>query len=271
MILAELTAEVIKIAEEAGRIVLDSFQKDHAYIIKSDEELANDFATQADIASQELILSRLLVLRPNDIFIAEEDNTLKTKAVTSDTLIWHIDPIDGTANYSRGVEFFGISIAAVNAITDETVLGVVHAPALDRTWYSYEGKSFLNSKLNEALEFRTKVHKTAHLLAVAFSYDMNERSLFSRALPKLMTSFGDIRHYGSCALNLCFLAEGRTDAYIETSARTWDHKAGMLIARNAGVFTTIMTNPRNKFDSVVAAKTIADFNLLKVTLISLGL
>ena len=265
MIQENLTENIIRIAEQAGEIVLASFRKDHEYLIKSDEPQANDFATKADLSSQEFILAELKKLRPNDIYVAEEDEESladSSLSIDAERLTWYIDPIDGTVNYSRGVEFFGISIGAVNTLTGETVFGVVRAPGINRTWFAYEGKSFVGANFKDAVEFKNKTHKTAHLLGIAFAYEESERRLFLSKLPALMENFGDIRHFGSGALDICFLAEGRLDAYMEISLHPWDHKAGGLIANNVGIFTKIVHNPRTGDESIVAVKTQKDFDLL---------
>lgn len=269
MIQKTLTEEIVRIAEEAGEIVLSSFRTDHEFVIKSDEPQANDFATQADLASQKFILSELKKLRPHDIYIAEEDEkTTDSSPLTTDpdSLTWYIDPIDGTINYSRGVEFFGISIGAVNTLTGEAVYGVVRAPGINRTWFAHEGKSYVGPNFKNAVEFKNKIHKTAHLLGIAFGYEKSEQRLLLSKLPALMEHFGDIRLFGSGALNICFLAEGRLDAYMEITLHPWDHKAGALIANNVGILTRITPNLRTGAESITAAKTKEDFDILVNTL-----
>lgn len=268
----DLLNETLNISEEAGALLLTFFRDKNEHYSKDEELIPNDFATEADLASEQLIIKRLKALRPNDIYVAEEGTGSEVKLdknVKAGTLIWHIDPLDGTVNFSRGVEFFAVSIAAVDAITGKTVLGVVYAPAIKRTFFSYEEFSYVQEADGDIELLKTARYSTAHLLALGFAYESEERSLLSHSLPELLENFGDMRHFGSCALNLCFLAEGRVDAYVETYSKTWDFMAGELIARNAGIIVEAIPNTRMGGFSLAAAKTKDDFQTIKETLASL--
>jgi myo-inositol-1(or 4)-monophosphatase len=260
----DLTNEVLNIVEEAGSLLLTYFRHDNQHFAKDKETISNNFVTEADLASEEFLVKKIKALRPNDKFIAEEgtghENT--TEDIKPGTLVWHIDPLDGTINFSRGIEFFSVSVAAVDALTGETILGVVFAPALKRIFFSYEDFSYVQEENGDIDMIQTKRYSAAHLLALGFAYESEERGILARSIPALLENFGDMRYYGSCSLNLCLLAEGRVDAYIETSVKTWDYLAAEMIAKNAGILFETTSNSRTKGFSIAAAKTRKDFELL---------
>lgn len=260
----DLTNEVLNIVEEAGVLLLKYFRHDNQHFAKDKETISNNFVTEADLASEEYLVKKIKALRPNDKFVAEEGTGSETENedVKPGTLIWHIDPLDGTVNFSRGIEFFSVSVAAVDALTGETVLAIVHAPALKRIFFSYEDFSYVQEDNGDIDMIHTKRYTTAHLLALGFAYENEERGLLARSIPSLLENFGDMRYYGACSLNLCFLAEGRVDAYIETSVKTWDYLAAEMIAKNAGILFETTDNTRTKGFSIAAAKTKKDFELL---------
>ena len=72
------------------------------------------------------------------------------------------------------------------------------------------------------------------LIATGFSYEPERRAVQGRAVARLLTRVRDIRRLGSCALDLCAVAAGRVDGYLEEGVNPWDHAAGALIAEGAG-------------------------------------
>ena len=208
--------------QAASRIVRKHFGKVE-YELKGKANLV----TKADVASQKAILSLISKHFPQHDYLAEEDAVKKTGS----DYLWVIDPIDGTTNFAHTFPQCGVSIALF--YKNELVLGGVTNPATGDTFLAQKGKgATLNGK-------RIHVSKTAKLeqslLVTGFPYNR-----FTR-MPELLKRFEgflnschDVRRLGSAALDLCWLAAGRTDGYWEDNLNPWDVSAGVLILQEAG-------------------------------------
>ncbi|KAA1416318.1 inositol monophosphatase [Nocardioides humilatus] len=191
-----------------------------------------DVVTLADRASEELIRARLLAARPDDSILGEEgDDVVGTSGVR-----WIVDPIDGTVNFLYGLQEFSVSIAA--EVDGEVVAGVVLDAANDRAYVGFVdadlpggGSATRDGRL---LQVRGPAPVAQRLIATGFSYSAEKRAVQAAATARLLPLVRDIRRHGSCALELCHLAEGSLDGYVEEGVMLWDHAAGGLIARLAG-------------------------------------
>jgi myo-inositol-1(or 4)-monophosphatase len=259
-----LVEHVAETAHAAGDVILSHFRKQVAIELKDDSASASNFATIADLQAEELILERLKAIRPDDIYVAEESTSdkLPAGAYAPGTLIWYIDPLDGTTNFSRGFEGFSVSIAAVDAESGKTVLGVVIAPALGRIYLAHEGRAYMRDQFGEHVLER-QVHATARVLNIGFAYERGEQALLAGLMPQLVELYPDIRGVGSTALELCFLAEGRIDAEFQLAVRTWDYMAGQYIAECVGAHVQAPYNPRTGSWSILGATTAEKLQQLK--------
>jgi myo-inositol-1(or 4)-monophosphatase len=107
------------------------------------------------------------------------------------------------------------------------------------------------------------------LIGTGFSYGAEKRRIQGAAVARLLPHVRDIRRLGSCALDLCLVADGRLDGYLEEGVNLWDHAAGGLIARAAGARTEelpgaagsslLICAPRHGFDDLRAAAVAAGF------------
>ena len=187
---------------------------------------AKDFVTDADRASEQMIISELSTSYPEDGFYGEEGGVRKK----SDGM-WVIDPIDGTTNFIKNIPLYTISIAYMHK--GEPVVGVVYAPALDEMFSAVKcGGAFLNG---QAIHVSDECDPGRAVTAMSFAArvpDVSKRlmALLSAILPEI----NDFRRMGSAAFDLCCTACGRVDAYFEPSLNLYDIAAGVLIAREAG-------------------------------------
>jgi myo-inositol-1(or 4)-monophosphatase len=185
-----------------------------------------DVVTETDRSSERLIRRRLLEARPDDAVLGEEgDDVVGTSGVR-----WVVDPIDGTVNFLYGIPQFAISIAA--EVGGEVVAGVVLNVATGTEFTATRGGG--SSRDGVPLRVRSVVPLAQRLVATGFSYDAAQRELQARQLVALLPRIRDIRRMGSCALDLCALAAGELDGYVEEGVNLWDHAAGGLIASEAG-------------------------------------
>lgn len=225
----ELLELALTIAKQAGDLLVD---RPASWELTS-KSTAIDIATQMDLASEKLIVGAILAARPDDGIIGEEGAERASKSGYT----WVIDPVDGTVNYFYDLPGWNISIA----IKDEhgPVVGVVHAPTIDATWHaSRGGGAFLN---NIAISCNEPIELNRALLATGFAYDVKDRMNQLDLVNQLIPTVRDIRRMGAAATDLCCVATGMVDGYIETGLQEWDLAAGALIASEAGAVVTTHT------------------------------
>ncbi|GEP32796.1 fructose-1,6-bisphosphatase [Nocardioides szechwanensis] len=195
-----------------------------------------DVVTEADRAAETLIRDTIRARRPDDAFLGEEgDDEAGTSGVR-----WVIDPIDGTVNFLYGLPQFAVSIAA--EVDGRAVAGVVLNAATGTEYVARtEDGRTVARRDGRPIGVRAEAPLSHRLLATGFSYDREVRVRQAEALTRLIPHVRDVRRLGSCALDLCLVAEGSLDGYVEEGVNLWDHAAGGLIARAAGARTAIGT------------------------------
>lgn len=186
---------------------------------------ATDAVTAIDRASEEFIRSRLLAERPNDTIIGEEGDD----HVGSSGVSWLVDPIDGTVNFIYGIPAYAVSIAA--EVGGEVVAGFVVNVVSGESWAAHVGGGSA-TPLSRSGPSDGLAHA---LVATGFNYLPAVRARQATAVARLLPQVRDIRRFGSAALDLCALAAGRIDAYVEQGLQPWDLAAGVLIARESGM------------------------------------
>jgi myo-inositol-1(or 4)-monophosphatase len=187
---------------------------------------ATDMVTEMDGQSEALILETILGARPDDAVVAEEGGS---RPGTSGVR-WIIDPLDGTTNYLYGHPGFAVSIAA--AVDDEVVAGVVLDVVHDELFTAARGHGAHCN--GEAIACSDKDELATALVATGFGYDRSRREWQARCLVELLPRIRDIRRMGAAAVDLCSVACGRVDGFVERGLAEWDLAAGCLIAEEAG-------------------------------------
>jgi myo-inositol-1(or 4)-monophosphatase len=190
---------------------------------------SHNLVTDADYSAQEIIIDTIREKYSDHHFIAEENQI--SSYYDADNL-WIIDPLDGTNNFAHNIPHFSISIAYARLGRVEA--GVVLDPLRDEMFTAVRGKgAFLNGN-----QITVSTNKTLQqsIIATGFYYD---RGLLMRktlqSIEKLFEhNVHGIRRFGSAALDLCWVACGRFDAYFEYMLSPWDFAAGMLIVQEAG-------------------------------------
>ena len=221
---AELESIAISVAHEAVSIVVRGFG--HASTIRT-KSSATDVVTQTDIDSENRIRELLEVATPGCGIIGEEGGI----SGIDRRLQWIIDPLDGTVNFLYGLPVFAVSIAA--AVDGEFVAGAV-VDGLRKDTYS--GCLGGGARCNGVAIAPSRCDVLASaLVTTGFSYTPRLRALQASIVAGLLPVARDIRCFGSAALQLCWAASGRVDAYFERDIKIWDWAAGALIASEAGL------------------------------------
>ena len=196
-----------------------------------------DVVTEADRAAERLIRDRIARVRPDDAVLGEEGDDVPG----SSGVRWVIDPIDGTVNFLYGLPQYAVSIAA--EVAGEIIAGVVLniATGVEFTAYADDDGVIRSLRDGRPIRVRTTVPLGQRLLSTGFGYDAGLRELQAQALVRLIPQVRDIRRLGSCALDLCHVAEGTLDGYVEEGVNLWDHAAGGLVAQGAGARVEVTT------------------------------
>ena len=219
-----LVALATEVGEAAAALLLDGLHRDRTLV--ATKSSGTDMVTEMDQRSEALIVERLLAARPDDGVLGEEGTDL---AGTSG-VVWVIDPLDGTTNYLYGYPGFSVSIAAMAG--DEALAGVVVDPLHAETFTATAGGG---SRCNgRPLDGPRPCALPDALVATGFSYDPDRRARQGLAMAALLPQVRDLRRGGGAAVDLCWVARGRVDAFFERGLAPWDLAAGALIASEAG-------------------------------------
>ena len=216
---------------------------------------SSDYVTSLDRYIESEIVKFIIKNRQNDGILGEEG---ATKSGTTGTR-WIIDPIDGTSKFVYGIPYFGISIAV--EIEGDIVAGVVADLSSDDIFDAVKGHG---SRCNtEIIKVNNNDSLQSALVATGFSYKPERREIQGSMLQYILPRIGDIRRFGSAALDLCWLAAGRVDAFYEEGLNLWDYAAGSLIASEAGGTVKTM-NLTNDINLLVATNTHLDTDFQKL-------
>jgi myo-inositol-1(or 4)-monophosphatase len=223
---AELADLAVEVAEAAGRILLDGLARVRTTV--ETKTTRTDMVTEMDRASEAFIAKALRERRPHDGLLGEEGATAESRSGVR----WVIDPLDGTTNYLYGFPAFAVSIAA--EVHGRGVAGAVHDPLHRETFAaSLGGGARLNGVPLSVAGAGAGDLATA-LVGTGFSYDASARARQSAVLRHVLPSVRDIRRAGAAALDLCWVAVGRLDAFYERGLQPWDLAAGAVVATEAG-------------------------------------
>lgn len=185
-----------------------------------------DVVTEADRAVEQLIRDRISARRPDDAILGEEGDDLPgTSGVR-----WVVDPIDGTVNYLYGLPDCAVSVAA--EVDGEVVAGVVVTIPTGLEYAAALGHGATRD--GQPIGVRHSPPLGQRLVLTGFGYQRVVREHQAGCVARLLPEVRDIRRMGSCALDLCHVAEGSADGYVEAGPQPWDYAAGGLVLREAG-------------------------------------
>ena len=220
----ELLGLARDVAREAATLVAD--RRGHGVEVADTKTSPTDVVTEVDRAAEDLIRRRLLEARPDDGFVGEEGSA----DTSASGVTWVVDPIDGTVNFLYGIPQYAVSIAARQG--DEVVAGVVVDVVRGECFTATRGGgAYLDGR---PVQVRAVVPLGQRLVFTGFSYERDTRVTQAAAVHELLGRVRDVRRLGSAALDLCYLACGRADAYVEEGLHDWDLAAGGLIVEEAG-------------------------------------
>ena len=218
-----LVEETVQAVQEAGACLSDPTA---VHSIRTKGE--TDYVTNVDLAVQELLRERLAALAPEIQFMGEEqDNT----GLDWSRPCWILDPVDGTTNLIHNFRHSAVSLALTEA--GQILFGVVYNPYTEECFTARRGQgAFCNGSL---IRVSSADRLEDSLLSVGTV--PGRRKLADTAFRQMRALYDrcqDVRRTGCASLDLCWVACGRLDGYVELSLQPWDYAAGMLIVAEAG-------------------------------------
>jgi len=226
---ADELAFATDLARRAGTVLTDNYER----LERIDYKSKRDVVTNADYASEHLVIDAIRARYPDDAILAEESG--EHAGVLRDDgsrngRTWVIDPLDGTVNYANGIPFYCVSIGLV--VDDRPTVGVVLDPARDDLYAATaDGPATLDGMPVAASSKETLTDYVVSLAVIGRGGLSRER----RIAPRIRIH----RRMGSAALALAYVANGRFDAFVQNGGLSpWDVAASGLIAERAGALVT---------------------------------
>jgi myo-inositol-1(or 4)-monophosphatase len=226
---ADELAFATDLARRAGAILVESYERVETIDYKS----KRDVVTNADYASERLVIDAIKARFRDDAILAEESGehagVLRDDG-SGNGRTWVIDPLDGTVNYANGIPFYCVSIGLV--VGDRPTVGVVFDPARDDLYSAtVDGPACLDGEPVRASTKETLSDYVVSLAVIGRGGLSRER----RIAPQIRIH----RRMGSAALALTYVANGRFDAFVQNGGLSpWDVAAAGLIAERAGSVVT---------------------------------
>lgn len=230
----------IKAARAASKVILQ--YRDRIDSIEISEKQKNDFVTQVDQQAERVITEIIGKAYPGHNILAEEGNNQDNQH----DVTWVIDPLDGTRNYIHGIPHYAVSIG----IIEKGLLqhGLVYQPLSDEIFMASRGQG---ARLNDhRIRVASRTSLAGSLVATGFPFRNTEQlTAYLTQFKNILTDTWDIRRCGSAALDLCYVACGRLDAYWEYNLAPWDIAAGALIVLESGGIVYDTDGANNYLDS----------------------
>ncbi|PYI66717.1 inositol monophosphatase [Arthrobacter livingstonensis] len=229
--------EVALRAAAAGAAVLAA--RDPAAFGATEKSSDADWVTAFDLAAERAVRGVITDARPHDVITGEE--LAPALPAEPSGYRWSIDPLDGTMNFIRNIAYHGTSVAVMGP-DGQWLAGVVNAPALRRIYFaSLGGGAWLDeTRADGAQSVRRLTGPTdargGTLFSMSLTYNAAIRRRLVSELDGRMDKFGDFRRLGAASLELCAVADGGVDAYLEYGLFEHDFAAGALIAEEAGAW-----------------------------------
>lgn len=223
--------KLIELIKETKQIALD---RSSAGAI-TEKGLA-DFVTKVDMGVQEFLRPRLKALYPDVQFMSEEQDNSQ---IDFSGKVWVLDPIDGTTNLIHDYKMSAVSLAMVD--NGVPVLGIVYNPFTEELFSAGKGTgAYLNGNKIRVSNASKLIDSLISVGTSPYRKDLANENF--ELIKRLFVASEDIRRGGSAALDLCYIACGRTDGFFERNLKPWDYSAGIVIVREAGGIVTDMQN-----------------------------
>lgn len=225
MNIEELIKPTIAIAKDAGAFIRKERQRFNPKRVEN--KGFNDLVSYVDKEAEKIIVSGLKEIFPEAGYITEEGTVDQTQTPWK----WIVDPLDGTTNFVHGIPVFSVSIALAHE--GRIMLGVVYEVNLNECFYACRGGGAYCNETPIRVSRATTLNES--LIATGFPYHEGGKiDRYLELLKFLLLNSHGLRRLGSAAVDLCYVASGRVEAYMEYNLQSYDVAAGTLILEEAG-------------------------------------
>jgi myo-inositol-1(or 4)-monophosphatase len=257
-------SEILDFAREtsrrAGETLCDHYRQRHTVNRKSSDI---DLVTEADLASERLIVDSIREQFPAHTILSEEGLGDLQEVAGKTECLWVIDPLDGTVNYAHSYPVWGVSMAL--AERGQVILGVIYDPLRDEMFWAERRQGAWRDE--ERLHVSGAERLKDALVATGFAYkratlEDNNLAEFGEVMPRVQ----GVRRAGAAVLDLAHLAAGYLDGYWEMHLQPWDWAAGSLLVTESGGTVTNMQGEiwSLDMDNIVATNGVLHGELVQV-------
>ena len=217
----------VKAARAAGAIINRAALDVES--VRVSQKQVNDFVTEVDQASEQLIIETLLGAYPGHAIWAEESG--RTHGAQDSEFVWIIDPLDGTTNFIHGLPIYCVSIAL--AVKGKVEQAVIYDPSRNDLFTATKGRGAYMNNRRIRVAKRTRLQEC--LISTGFPFrESDDFNTYLRMMGDMMQRTAGLRRPGAAALDLAYVAAGFTDGFFETGLQPWDVAAGSLLITEAG-------------------------------------
>jgi myo-inositol-1(or 4)-monophosphatase len=242
------------------KVMIDAVRKAAKGLTRDFGELSNlqvskkglaDYVSAADIKAEAALFEALEKVRPGYGFLGEERGMVEG---TDKTHTWICDPLDGTTNFLHAIPHFAINLALERE--GAIVAGVTYNPATGDLYWAEKGKGAYFNDTRMRVAARRTLEESVLATGIPF-LGKPGHGQFLKELHQVSQRVSGVRRFGSAALDLAFVAQGRFDGFWERDLKPWDLAAGMLLVTEAGGRVTDLDGD----EQVLAKGTVLAANL----------
>ena len=237
----------LRAARKAGDFMLRAMDRPEEFDIET--KAPNDFVSNIDKTAEAIIVDQIRETYPDHAIIGEE---FGAKSGNSE-FTWIIDPLDGTLNFLQGIPHFAISIGIMKGRHHEH--GIIYDPVRGEEFIASRGSGAQLNGKRIRVSARSKLEDCVLATGLPPGSVENRLDEYMVGLKDLTGSCRGIRRAGSAALDLAYVAAGRTDGFWEMGLSQWDIAAGIVLVREAGGFVSDLEGGESFFNSgdIIAA------------------
>jgi myo-inositol-1(or 4)-monophosphatase len=212
----------VEIARQAGAVLATLFERRVPFETKGEYDLV----TEADRASERLIVERLRTHFPSHAIVAEEGGGHESASGYR----WYVDPLDGTTNFAHSFPMFNVTMAL--EVDGELIVGVIFDPIKNELFTAERGAGAYMNNRRVRVSHARKLSNA--LVATGFPSRKRHLNINIHFYHQLGMQTHGVRRCGSAAIDLAYVACGRLDAFWEFGLNPWDMAAGLLLISEAG-------------------------------------
>lgn len=223
--------QLLQTARQAASLGADIIKKWLGRNVGYSLKAPADQVTQVDLEVEAALVDFISQRHGSHLILAEEGHGSYAMLGRPEAMVWVLDPLDGTTNFIHGWPMSAVSVGLLQ--NGSPLVGVVRHVYNDEEFYAIKGQgAWLNGQ-----PIKVGNNQVLARALGAFAFPFRRRELqpaFLQLFSNIFDAVEDVRRSGSAALDLAYLAAGRTDFYFETNLKPWDMAAGILLVQEAG-------------------------------------